>query len=162
VRICLATQHADADFAPLALLYVKASLIDQVQVCGEDVAILEFADAIAPDDIAERILALEPDVLGLSCYLWNIEALMAACRRIKVRRPQARIVLGGPEVGPVAASVLDANRVVDVVVRSEGERPFAAIVSACMRGGDVGGVAGIRYRDADGIHENRTRRSSRI
>jgi anaerobic magnesium-protoporphyrin IX monomethyl ester cyclase len=151
VRICLATQHADADFAPLALLYLKASLISQLQVRGEDVAVLEFPDSTSPGDIAERILALEPDILGLSCYVWNITTLTAVCRLVKMRRPETRIVLGGPEVGPVAASVLDANRAADVVVRSEGERPFAAIVSGWIGGGDLADVPGITYRDADGI-----------
>jgi radical SAM superfamily enzyme YgiQ (UPF0313 family) len=153
VRICLATQHADAYFAPLALLYLKASLISRLRLRGDDVAVLEFPDSASPGDIAERILALEPDVLGLSCYVWNITALNTVCRLVKARRPQMRIVLGGPEVGPVAAAVLAANRAADVVVRSEGERPLAAIVSRWTGGGDLADVAGVTYRDGDQIRE---------
>ena len=52
MNVCLATRHADADFAPLALLYLKAALIDQRQVRDEDVAILEFPDSTSPDTIA--------------------------------------------------------------------------------------------------------------
>jgi radical SAM superfamily enzyme YgiQ (UPF0313 family) len=154
VRIILATRHADADFAPLALLYLKASLVSHLQLGRDDVAILEFSESTPPADIADRILECETDVLGLSCYVWNIAALTAVCRLVKARRPETRIVLGGPEVGPVAAHVLDTNRAADVVVRSEGERPFAAIVSAWMRHGDLADVAGITYRDAGGVHEN--------
>jgi radical SAM superfamily enzyme YgiQ (UPF0313 family) len=154
VQICLATRHADADFAPLALLYLKASVIDRLGVRDADVAVLEFPDSAPPDRIAERILAHAPDVVGLSCYVWNITALTAVCRLVKARRPRTRIVLGGPEVGPVAASVLESNRHADVVVRSEGERPFAAIVSRWMRGDDLSLVPGITYRDGDGLHDN--------
>jgi hypothetical protein len=45
---------------------------------------------------------------------------MAACAIVKARRPQTRIVLGGPEVGPVRACGHAANPAVDVIVRSEG------------------------------------------
>jgi radical SAM superfamily enzyme YgiQ (UPF0313 family) len=153
VRIALATQHADAHFAPLALLYLKAALIDQLQVRDDDAAILEFPDSASPDTIATRILAHEPDIVGLSCYVWNIGAFRAVCRIVKARRPGTLIVLGGPEVGPVAAAVLEANPAADVVVRSEGERPFAAIVSQRRRGGDLAEVGGITYRDGTAIRE---------
>ncbi|HMF96929.1 MAG TPA: radical SAM protein [Vicinamibacterales bacterium] len=153
MRIVLATQHADAYFAPLALLYLKASLISQLQIHSNDVAILEFPESTSPDEIARQILAVEPDVLGLSCYVWNISTLTAVCRLVRMCRPRTRIVLGGPEVGPVARSVLVANRAVDVVVRSEGERPLAAIVSQWARGGDLAEVPGIAYRDGDAIRD---------
>src|SRR4029079_924564 len=153
VRIALATQHADAHFAPLALLYLKAALIDQLQVRDGDAAILALPDSASPDTIATRTLAHETDIVGRSCYVWNIGAFRAVCRIVKARRPGTLIVLGGPEVGPVAAAVLEANPAADVVVRSEGERPFAAIVSQRRRGGDLAEVGGITYRDGTAIRE---------
>jgi len=54
--ICLATQHADAAFAPLALLYLKAALVARRQVRAEEVAILEFPRDASADEIARRIL----------------------------------------------------------------------------------------------------------
>jgi len=90
----------------------------------------------------------------LSCYVWNINAFRAVCRLVKARRPDTLIVLGGPEVGPVAEAVLEANPAADVVVRSEGERPFAAVVSCWARRCDLTGVAGITYRDGATIREN--------
>ncbi|HKB10473.1 MAG TPA: radical SAM protein [Vicinamibacterales bacterium] len=153
LRITLATQHADAYFAPLALLYLKAALVAG-GTCGDDeVAILEFADATSAEAIAGRILEREPDVLGLSCYVWNITTLTTVCRLVKARRPQTRIVLGGPEVGPVAAAVLHANPAADVVVRSEGERPLPALISEWMRHGDLAAVAGITYRNGGAVVE---------
>jgi anaerobic magnesium-protoporphyrin IX monomethyl ester cyclase len=154
VRISLVTRHADAHFAPLALLYLKAALIDRLEVRDDEVAVLEFPGSVSPADIAEQILEHEPDIVGLSCYVWNIKAFGAVCRLVKARRPGTLIVLGGPEVGPLAAAVLEANAAVDVVVRSEGERPFAAIVSRRGCGGDLSDVAGITYRDGVTIREN--------
>jgi len=154
MNVALATRHADWHFAPLALLCLKAALIDQVQVRDDAVAILEFPESASPSDIAERILLNDPDIVGLSCYVWNINAFRTVCRLVKARRPDTLIVLGGPEVGPVAEAVLEANPAADVVVRSEGERPFAAIVSRWVQSRDLAGVAGISYRDGATIREN--------
>jgi len=151
--ICLATQHADAAFAPLALLYLKASLVARRQVRAEEVAILEFPRDASADEIARRILDRAPAVVGLSCYVWNIRTLREAAVLVKARRPEARIVLGGPEVGPVAPSALEANPAVDAIVRSEGETPFAEIVEAWMRGDGIAGVRGIACRDRGAIVE---------
>ena len=154
MRICLVARHADTHFAPLALLYLKAALIDQLQIRDDDVAILEFADSTPACDIAEAILLHEPEIVGLSCYVWNINAFRAICRLVKARRPETLIVLGGPEVGPVADAVLEANPAADVIVRSEGERPFAAVVSRWARSRDLTGVAGLTYRDGATIRAN--------
>ena len=154
MQICLATQHADADFAPLALLYLKASLVGRLALRGDDVVLLEFPASASVQQIVDKILQHQPDILGLSCYVWNITTLTAVCRGVKARRPGIRIVLGGPEVGPVAASVLATNRAADVVVRSEGERPFADIVARWMRGDGVADVLGVTYRTEAGIHAN--------
>ena len=153
MRICLATQHADAAFAPLALLSLKASLLAHLDVGDEDVAILEFPADASSDDIARRILDCEPAIVGLSCYVWNIGTLRRVAALVKARRPGARVVVGGPEVGPVAAAVLEANPAVDAVVRSEGEQPLAALVDAWTRGAGVDGVRGITYRRAGAIVE---------
>jgi radical SAM superfamily enzyme YgiQ (UPF0313 family) len=128
--------------------------------------VLEFSGDDTADEIARAVVATGADVAGFSCYVWNVRALTAACARVKQLRPSTRIVLGGPEVGPVAASTLHANPSVDVVVRSEGERPFAELVSRWTANGAcperaphqasrraIDEVAGITFRDGDAIRE---------
>jgi len=153
VSVCLATQHADAAFTPLALLSLKASLLAELEVCDEDVAILEFASDASADDIARRVLDRDAAIVGLSCYVWNTRTLLRAAALVKARRPATRVVLGGPEVGPVAAAVLEANPAVDAIVRSEGERPLPALVDAWTRGADLDAVLGITCRRGGAIHE---------
>jgi len=113
----------------------------------------EFSQDHTSNEIAHAIAATEPDVVGLSCYVWNVRALTAACARVKQLRPWARIVLGGPEVGPVAESVMRAHSAVDVIVRSEGELPFAELVSRWMTGDPIDEVAGITWRDGEAIRK---------
>jgi radical SAM superfamily enzyme YgiQ (UPF0313 family) len=146
VRICLATAHCKPAFIPLALLYLKACLVEQKGLNDEDVLILEFGPDAPADQIADAILAADADLIALSCYVWNIRALTRAANRIKARRPSATIVLGGPEVGPVAASTLQQHLAVDVIVKSEGEVPFCAIVERRLSGADLEDVSGICFR----------------
>lgn len=150
MTICLATVHRRPQFIPLALLYLKAHLIQQGHVAGS-IDIAEFGPGTEVDAIVARVLAHDPDIVGLSCYVWNIRALTAAARRLRELRPRIRIVLGGPEVGPVARSVLAAHPYVDAVVNSEGELPFAELVACWSRGSEPSGVAGIHFRTATGI-----------
>ena len=153
MRVCLATVHQNRRFIPLALLYIKAYLVGHDLCAFDEVDIAEFAPGATADEIVERVLRQSPDVLGLSCYVWNITVLMEVSRRIKALRPATVIVLGGPEVGPVAASVLRRHPYVDIIVKSEGEIPFAELVEQWKRGADVSGVKGIFFRDGASIVE---------
>lgn len=146
MQICLATIHSDPTFTPLALLYLKAYLVEHEIAPAGEVQILEFTDADTPMEIARRVLNGAPDLVGLSCYVWNVNTLLAAARQIKAQRPRVRIVLGGPEVGPIARSVLEGNPSVDCIVKSEGELVFAEIVNTCKHGGDIAAVKGICLR----------------
>jgi anaerobic magnesium-protoporphyrin IX monomethyl ester cyclase len=148
MRVCLATVHCEPLFTPLALLYLKTYLVERKGVPDSAIDIAEFSlEGDSIDDIAWRLIASEPDVIGLSCYVWNITTLMEVVKTVKARRPETTVVLGGPEVGPVAMSVLDAYPDVDAIVKSEGEIPFGEIVERLRDGRGLHDVSGICFRD---------------
>ncbi|HXD75065.1 MAG TPA: radical SAM protein [Vicinamibacterales bacterium] len=149
--IALAAIHSDPAFTPLALLYLRAQLVEHGGVPAGDVDIAEFALDTPPADIARRILRSNPRVAGLSCYVWNVTTFMEVAKLLKKARPDLVIVLGGPEVGPMAASTVDAYPDVDVVVKSEGEAPFSEIVERARDGRTLHDVKGIAFRDARGV-----------
>jgi len=153
MNITLATIYYKPGFTPLALLYLKAYLVETMAFKFDDVTIREFPGDAQSEDVASQILAGQPDIVGLSCYVWNIKTLMAVSRRIKEVKPDIKIVLGGPEVGPLATQVLRTHPYVDIVVKSEGEVPFSEVVEASGNGGDYISVRGIAFRRAGEIHE---------
>lgn len=153
MKITLTTLHRNRRYIPLALLYLKAYLVERRGHDARDIAILEYDQDSAPDDIVSGILAAEPDVLGLSIYVWNVTTMMAVARRVKAARPQTIIVIGGPEVGPIAMSVLEAQPQIDIIVKSEGEAPFADIVHA-LTDGDLADVKGICRRSGNALVEH--------
>jgi radical SAM superfamily enzyme YgiQ (UPF0313 family) len=151
VTICLVTRHATASYIPLALMYLKASLVERGGCDATDVRLLEFRPEDDAGAIAEAILRENPDVVGLSCYVWNTIALLETASRIKAQRPDVRIVLGGPEVGPVASDVLERSPQVDIIVRSEGEIPLRDLIAALRSGMGTESVRGITFRRANEI-----------
>jgi len=151
LKVCLATAHSRPTFIPLALLYLKACLVEQQGLADDDVTILEFGPDDSADQISDAVVAIGADVVAFSCYLWNIRALTNAATRIKSRQPTTLIVLGGPEVGPVASSTLARHLAIDVVVKSEGEVPFRQIVERRQGAVDLDDVPGICFRRRDEI-----------
>ncbi|MGE0041164.1 MAG: radical SAM protein [Vicinamibacterales bacterium] len=153
MRICLATRHAEPSFTPLSLLYLRAFLIEREGWAPGDVQMAEFYPDTPGDQIAAHLLRTGADLVGLSCYVWNITALMEAARLVRAARPHAMIAIGGPEVGPIAREVLAAHPAVDVVVRSEGEVPFGAIARARRDGASLDEIPGITFRRDGAIVE---------
>src|SRR5438094_4188459 len=128
MKVCLVAIHRNPDFIPLAPLYLKALLVERAGLSASDVNIVEFPHTARASDVAARIIELTPDLVGLSCYVWNIVAFKAVAPLVRAALPRVTIVMGGPEVGPLAVATLEANPTVDIVVKSEGEIPFAEIV----------------------------------
>jgi anaerobic magnesium-protoporphyrin IX monomethyl ester cyclase len=151
MRIVLATRHAEDCFIPLALMYLKAALAARGCCAADEIKMAEFQASVEAGAIADALVDARPDVVGLSCYVWNVTTLLAVARLIRERIPAVRIVLGGPEVGPVAVEVLRAHPYVDAVVHSEGEVPFTDLVEAWQQGTPIATVAGIACRQGDAI-----------
>lgn len=149
MRVCLATRHVDARYMPLALLCLKATLVDSAGCRPEDVPILEFPPEATAPEITAAVLAAAPDVLALSCYLWNVTTLMAVTADVKRALPHVVVVAGGPEVGPIPEQVLAAHPALDIVVMSEGELPLAELVRSWRAGTPIDTVTGIWRRVGD-------------
>jgi len=139
-------------YQSLALGYVRAYAQSDERLKGR-VAFqtIDLTVDIDPWWIAYRALPLEPDVVGISVTCWNARSVFDLCRIIRAASPRTRIVLGGPEVGPVASETLEAHPEVDMIVRGEGEITFAEVLYALTRGRDVSRVAGLTSRRPDGF-----------
>lgn len=74
---------------------------------------LELA-ARKPDTalLKEKLLALKPEVVCGTAYLFNVRPLLALCREVRAVLPPARIALGGPEFPPGRACPPEADAVI--------------------------------------------------
>ena len=48
------------------------------------------------DHLVQEILDCEPDVLAISCYMWNDKLTMYIAEEVKTRAPWIKIIAGGP------------------------------------------------------------------
>lgn len=81
---------------------------------GSDQAILKF------------IVDTGPGLVGMSCYLWNIERSQFLAGEIKRRLPECTVVVGGPEITP--GNLLPRHGAVDIGVVGEGEEGWRCIL----------------------------------
>ncbi|MBI5548059.1 MAG: B12-binding domain-containing radical SAM protein [Deltaproteobacteria bacterium] len=98
----------------------------------------ESGDAALLDWLARE----RPDVLGLSCAVWNLERSLRLARELKRRRPGTFIVLGGPEIA-AENEFLRAAEGFDAAVVGEGEASFSELLGAVRSGHDLTCVAGL-------------------
>ena len=77
--------------------------------------------------LVEAILARQPWMVGFTCYVWNIERTLWIAARLKHRRPDLKIVLGGPEITADNAWVLQ-SRAIDYAAIGEGEQTFSELL----------------------------------
>ena len=133
----------------LALYYLKAYLLQDQKLSprSSPVRIEVFNENLSVSAIVSRIRIFSPELIGFSCYLWNIEKTLRLCRALKKLRQGTTIVLGGPEASPRAVELLAKETAVDVIVRGEGEAAFSELVKH-MRAGcpELSSIAGISFR----------------
>ena len=95
-------------------------------------AIMEFALEDRPEDIAERLLAQKPSIIGLGVYIWNASQTAALLRLLKMLAPEIHVVIGGPEAShrPWRVNLSPA----DYCISGEGELAFYALCTELLRG----------------------------
>ena len=141
MKVVLATLNAKYIHTSLALRYLKA-------YCGEefDVEIAEYTIKDPPLGIAADLFERKPDVIGFSCYIWNIEETIAVLDIVKKTMPHVRIVLGGPEVSYDTAEWMRRIPQADFIVMGEGEETFRDLLRQMAGEEKYHLVFGLAYR----------------
>ncbi len=145
----------------LANAYLEAYVCSHAKASADvDVTRIDLPisldDTRFDDDVVERVGATKPDVVGLSCYCWDLAPQLELARSLKQEIPETRIVLGGPSPSVAASELITTHPQVDAIVRGEGERTLVEILERSFR--DLEGIAGVTWRDSSGIiHEEQDR-----
>ena len=107
------------------------------------------------DQILQDIYRRKPDVVGFSCYIWNIVYVKELIHDLKKVLPQVRIWMGGPEASYDAVHLMDELPEVELIMQGEGEETFTRLVEACECRTEVcfSELPGIVLRRFDGTIE---------
>jgi radical SAM superfamily enzyme YgiQ (UPF0313 family) len=115
-----------------------------------DVLPPDCTDAMGDTLLADRVARDEPDFVGLSLYLWNVERSLHLAREIKRRSPRTVILIGGPEVSADNPFVLGQEGF-DVAVTGEAEDTFGLLMGRLLDRRDPAGLPGVSVRTASGL-----------
>lgn len=99
------------------------------------------------EDILMDLYKRKPNVLAVSCYIWNIDIVKEVLSEIKKVLPNVIIWLGGPEVSYEVEDFLQKYTYVDGVMIGEGEETFLELMEYYIEGkGRLVDIKGIAYR----------------
>ena len=155
MKVLLAAVNAKYIHSNLAVYSLRAYALQRCDgICPREIEIAEYTINQPPDEILMDIYGHQPDILCLSCYLWNIISVENLVREIPKILPGIRIWLGGPEVSYNAREMLDKYPEITGIIRGEGEETFADLMDIYHRQPDkkenFSAVKGITYWDAEG------------
>lgn len=133
-RIVLATLNAKYIHASLGLRCLLANM-DKHGGAGlrAQTRLCEFVIGQPATRLVEELLTLQPQVIGLGVYIWNVVETTQLVRLLKTLRPDITIVLGGPEVSHEVEQQ-EICRLADHVVTGWGDVSFPKLCRALLDG----------------------------
>ena len=152
MKILLAACNAKYIHSNLAVYDLQAYASDY----ADHIVLKEYTINQQKDDIMRDIYLEHPDVVCVSCYIWNlsfVKELMADLIKIL---PGADFWVGGPEVSYDAEKFLTENSEFKGVMVGEGEETFKELAGYYVEKNpqDLKDMTGICYRDKDQIIHN--------
>lgn len=145
MKVVVAALNAKYIHTCLALRCLKSFAEPEFPVLIKEYTIKDPVLSIVMDLYREA-----PDVVGFSCYIWNIEETIAVLNILKKVMPDVKIVLGGPEVSHDVAYWFRRIPEADFIVYGEGEETFKELLKELEVKGDFQRVPGLALRGGDG------------
>ena len=152
MKILLVACNAKYIHSNLAVYDLQAYASDY----ADHIVLKEYTINQQKDDIMRDIYLEHPDVVCVSCYIWNlsfVKELMADLIKIL---PGADFWVGGPEVSYDAEKFLTENSEFKGVMVGEGEETFKELAGYYVEKNpqNLKDMTGICYRDKDQIIHN--------
>ena len=118
-------------FVAINAHYAHTSLaLRQLRAHAPECAYFEFHLNQPFRTMADALIEYAPALVGLSCYIWNVDMALRLARALKAALPGVIIAAGGPEVERDAAAYLRAHPELDYILEGEGERLWTGLISA--------------------------------
>lgn len=152
MKILLAACNAKYIHSNLAVYDLQAYASDY----ADHIVLKEYTINQQKDDIMRDIYLEHPDVVCVSCYIWNISFVKELMADLIKILPGADFWAGGPEVSYDAEKFLAENSEFKGVMVGEGEETFKEIAGYYVEKNpqNLKDMTGICYRDGDQIIHN--------
>jgi anaerobic magnesium-protoporphyrin IX monomethyl ester cyclase len=149
MNIVVSTLNAKYIHTSLSIRYLKAFAAPEF-----DVTLAEYTIKDPAMNIVTDLYRKKPDVIGFSCYIWNIEETIKVIKMLKKINPELVIILGGPEVTYDVHEWLERIPEVDYIVVGEGEETFKDLLTAIRDNESKDDISGVAFRKEDRLKIN--------
>lgn len=154
MKVLLVGINAKFIHSNLAIRYMQK----YANIAGYKADIAEYTINQSIDAILADIYKQKPDILGFSCYLWNIEIVIKIINAYKKISHNTFIFLGGPEVSYETDQLMAKELAIDLVISGEGEKTFATLLTSLVKKDILlEAIEGIVYRKNHSIINNAPR-----
>ncbi|MCI8371091.1 MAG: B12-binding domain-containing radical SAM protein [Lachnospiraceae bacterium] len=122
----------------------------------EQIELAEYTINHYMEDILIDIYKKKPQLIAISCYIWNIRLVRELGQNLNKLLPQVPIWLGGPEVSFESREFLKEEVWASGIMAGEGEQTFLELMAYYQeQKGSLNQIQGLVYRDlADHIQVN--------
>ncbi|WP_437677692.1 cobalamin-dependent protein [Sorangium sp. So ce131] len=123
-RIAFIELTVFAGVYPLASGYMRAAATLNPKVtasCSFEI----HSICINDERFEDKLNKIDADVYAISCYVWNMGFVKRWLPTLIARKPEAHVILGGPQVMNHAKQYLDPSNERLVLCNGEGEHTFA-------------------------------------
>ncbi len=131
MKILLAAINAKYIHSNLAVYSLKSYVDSKRKNHNElrtEIDIGEYTINQPIDGILQDIYKRKPDMIGFSCYIWNIQFVLQIARNLIKVLPKTAIWLGGPEVSYDGRQVLKKEAEITGIMVGEGEETFSELI----------------------------------
>ncbi|MBK8179990.1 MAG: B12-binding domain-containing radical SAM protein [Planctomycetes bacterium] len=112
------------------------------------------AESLDAQAVIERVVASRPDVVGITLFTVGVWSAAQVARGIRRALPEVPILVGGPHISSMGRETLERFPDFDLAVVGEGEWALEELLDYYERGGDLARIAGLLWRDAQGVRAN--------
>lgn len=146
MKVILTTLNAKYIHTSLAIRYLK-SYSEQ----DFDIELTEYTIKDPAMNIVSDLFGRKPDVIGFSCYIWNIEETIKLVQMLRKVLPDVKLVLGGPEVSYDTDYWMHRIPEVDFIVVGEGEETLHHLLTELSTTQKYHFVYGLAYRKGEEV-----------
>ncbi|ANS73602.1 radical SAM protein [Paenibacillus yonginensis] len=146
MKVVLSTLNAKYIHTNMAIRLLKAYSQHEF-----DIELAEYTIKDPVMNIVSDLYRRQPDVIGFSCYIWNIEETLKVVEILKKVMPETEIVLGGPEVSYDTDYWMKRVPAIDFIVMGEGEETFHHLLQTIAGDRKFHFVYGLAYRKGDEV-----------
>ena len=143
------TLDDNSTLPPMGIMSIASWIRSRIP--GLEIQLLNQREENCPaEEIARRIIAFRPDVVGLSALTNSALAMARVIGMVSAACPGATTMIGGPHVAAVGGREALNLAAAGAAVDGEGEISAELIIRAALGQGDLGAIPGLAWRDKNG------------